>query len=188
MNEVLDNIMSRRSVREYSDKPIPKEILQKIIEAGNMAPTGSNVQPWRFVVVEGQAERKKLAELNLTVYKEWIKNAPTVLQEMRKERDAMMADPIYYGAPVYVFVVGTPGMTAPNDCPMVCENIMLAARSFGIGSCWVFFGQLALGDPYMQGLLELKEGEKVFGPVILGYPKDGFPPSPEKKKQVVKTV
>ena len=186
MNQVFENIMNRRSVREYLDRPIPKETLQKIIDAGNMAPTGSNVQPWRFVVVQGKEERGKLAELCLGRYKAWIKNASAAFQEMRKERDARMADPIYYGAPVYIFVIGTPGMTQANDCPMVCENMMLAARAFEIGSCWVFFGQLALDDPYFQKLLEIKEGEKVYGPIILGYPKEGFPPAPEKKKPVIK--
>ena len=188
MNLVFENIMGRRSVRDYSDKSIDNEILQKIVDAGNMAPTGSNVQPWRFVVVQSKEERNKLAELCLDRYKAWIKNAPIAFQEMRKERDSKVADPIYYGAPVYIFVIGTPGMTQANDCPMVCENMMLAARSLEIGSCWVFFGQLALDDPYFQKLLEIKEGEKVYGPILFGYPKDGFPSVPEKKKPVVKII
>ena len=122
-----------------------------------MAPTGSNVQPWRFVVVEGHTKRK-LAELNLTVYKEWIK-MPQRFFRNEKRKDAMMAD-LYTWAPVYVFVVGTPD-DCSNDCPMVCENIMLAARSFGIGSCWVFFVSWRLVILICRAFSN-KEGEKVF--------------------------
>ena len=57
MNQVIETIISRRSVRLYEAKPISREILQVLINAGNMAPTGANAQNWRFVVVENKALR-----------------------------------------------------------------------------------------------------------------------------------
>ena len=63
---------------------------------------------------------------------------------------------------------------------------MLAARSLGIGSCWVNFGQLALDDPGVKAELELQAGEKVYGPLVLGYPQGEFPPAPPKKPLKVK--
>ena len=71
---------------------------------------------------------------------------------------------------------------------MVCQNIMLAAYSFGIGSCWVGFGQMALEDDEVKEALEIKENERVFGPILLGYPKGGFPEAPKKKAPVVKWI
>jgi nitroreductase len=109
------------------------------------------------------------------------------LREMRKDIDSKVSDPVYYGAPVVLFIIGS-GMTADLDCPMVCQNIMLAARSLGIGSCWVYFGQLVLDDAKVREALALKEGEKVYGPILLGYPKDGFPNAPEKKAAEVKYI
>ena len=180
--------MKRRSVRLYESKPIPKEILQTLINAGNAAPTGGNVQNWRFVIVEDRSFKEKLLSLGIPRYKKWMESAPKGLVDMRKEIDAVVSDPIYYDAPAIVFVIGS-GMTSDHDTPMVCENIMLAARSLDIGSCWVYFGQLALDDQDVRNALEMQEGEKVYGPILLGYPKGGeFPASPNKKNAVIKWI
>lgn len=188
MNQVIETIMKRRSVRLYESKPIPKDILQILINAGNMAPTGCNAQSWRFVVVEDKSFKDKLLSLGIPRYKKWMEKAPKALADMRKVIDAVVSDPIYYDAPAIIFVIGY-GMTSDLDTPMVCENIMVAARSLGIGSCWVYFGQLALDDEEIGNALEMKEGEKVYGPILLGYPRGGaFPASPPKKDAVMKVA
>ncbi len=188
MNQVIETIMRRRSVRLYESKPIPREILQTIIDAGNAAPTGGNAQSWRFVVVEDKSFRNKLMSLAIPRYKKWMEKASQELSDMRKEIDAVVSDPIYYDAPAIVFVLGS-GMTGELDTPMVCENIMLAARSLGIGSCWVYFGQLPLDDQEVRNNLEIQEGEKIYGPILLGYPRRGeFPASPKKKNSVIKWI
>lgn len=188
MNQVIETLMNRRSVRFYEPRPIDRKILETIIAAGNAAPSGANAQRWRFVVVEDPAFRRKLVTLAIPRYKIWMGQAPKELAEMRKEIDAVAEDPIYYGASAVVFVIGS-GMTRDLDSPMVCENMMIAARSLGIGSCWVFFGQLPLPDPEVRAALEIRTDEKVYGPVLLGYPKDGvFPDGPAKKPPVVKWI
>jgi nitroreductase len=188
MNQVIEAIMKRRSVRLYEAKPIPKEILQILIDAGNMAPTGGNAQKWRFVVVEDGSFKHKLMSLGIPQYRKWMEKAPKSLADMRREIDAVVSDPVYYDAPAFIFVIGS-GMTSDHDTPMVCENIMLAARSLDIGSCWVYFGQLAIDDQEVRNALEMQEGEKVYGPILLGYPKKGeFPAPPQKKKAVIKWI
>ena len=187
MNPVIENIMTRRSVRSYDSIEIAKDALQTIIDAGNMAPSGCNAQGWRFAVVTDKAFRKRLSEIALPRYKKWMEKSNETLREMRKDIDSKVSDPVYYGAPVVLSIIGS-GMTADLDCPMVCQNIMLAARSLGIGSCWVYFGQLVLDDAKVREALALKEGEKVYGPILLGYPKDGFPNAPEKKAAEVKYI
>ncbi|MFA6170765.1 MAG: nitroreductase family protein [Candidatus Margulisiibacteriota bacterium] len=131
--------------------------------------------------------RPQLARLAQPRYKAWMEKYGQGMKEMREEYDSKLKDSIYYSAPAVVFVIGL-GMTSDQDCPMACENIMLAARSLELGSCWVYFGQLVLDDPQTRALLELKEGEKVYGPIVLGYPKEGFPPSPPKKEPVIKWI
>ncbi|MCK9555938.1 nitroreductase [bacterium] len=187
MNQTIETIMKRRSVRLYDRKPIPKKTLQTLIEAGNAAPSGCNAQSWRFVVVEDKAFRDKLMSLAIPRYKKWMEKAPKELADMRKEIDAVCDNPVYYDAPAVVFVIGS-GMTADLDTPMVCENIMLAARSLGIGSCWVYFGQLPLDDVEVRDALGLKKEEKVYGPILLGYPKEGFPEAPPKKPAILKWI
>jgi nitroreductase len=186
MNPVLTNIYDRRSVRFFDPKPVPRGILQQIIDAGNAAPSGMNTQGWRFVAVEEEQSRRKFAGLTLLRYQRWLESASESVKAKRAEVDRLMTDPVYYGAPVILFLIGN-GLTKEFDCPLVMENMMLAARSLGIGSCWVHFGQMVLEDPAGVEALDLKLGEKAFGPVVFGYPKDGqFPPAPPKRPAVVK--
>ena len=188
MSEVMDNILNRRSVRIYQDRPLPKSAVEEIIKAGNAAPSGANTQNWRFVAVQDAGTRKKLAELSKPRVEKWIEQyANEQFKALRKRLATQDADTTYYGAPLIVFVVGM-GEMASYDCPMVCENMMLAARSMGIGSCWVLFGQLVTDDAEIRSMLELKEGEKVYGPIIFGYPKGDFPKAPPKKGPAVKWV
>ena len=65
MNVVIEAIKKRRSVRSYESKPIPKDIINMIIEAGNEAPSAMNSQPWRFVVVEDKKVKEKLLRVAL---------------------------------------------------------------------------------------------------------------------------
>lgn len=187
MNDVIKNIFERRSVRFYDTKPVPRNILQQVLDAGNMAPSGMNCQGWRFAVVESLENRRKISAITLPKYKAWLAEAPQEIKDMRAKVDAVIKGPVYYDAPVVLFVIGTGTMTQDHDCPMACENIMLTARSLGLGSCWVYFGLKALEDESIQELLDIKDKEKAYGPILLGYPKDGyFPPAPAKKPADIK--
>jgi nitroreductase len=187
MNGVIDNIKQRRSIRSFMDTKIERKILEELIDAARFAPTGANSQPWRFVVIEDADFRMKLAEMALPIYKDWLNSMPESFKEMRKDIDAKVSDPVYYNAPAVIFVIGK-GITADLDCPMACQNIMLAARSFGIGSCWVYMGQFPLKEREIQDRLALKEDEKVYGPIVLGYPDADFPEAPEKKEPEVRWI
>jgi nitroreductase len=189
VNAVIEVIKKRRSVRAYEQKPIPREILNAIIEAGNEAPSAMNSQPWRFVVVEDQDAKRKLLGAALPQAKkitETVKDVDPERYEAIKKRYAELPDPVYYSAPAIVFVIGS-GRYAAHSCPLACENMMLAAFSLGLGSCWVGFGAMVTEDPEVRKLLELKEDDSIFGPILLGYPK-AEPVRPLKKEPKVKWV
>jgi nitroreductase len=189
MNAVIEAIKKRRSVRAYETKPVPRDLLNAVIEAGNEAPSAMNSQPWRFVVVVAAEAKKKLLAAALPRAKqvtELVKDIDPERYEVIKRRYADMPDPVYYSAPAVVFVIGS-GMYADHSCPLACENMMLAAHSLGLGSCWVGFGAMVTDDPEVRNLLELKEGDSIFGPILLGYPKTN-PPRPPKKGPKVKWV
>ena len=184
MNEVIKNIKERRSVRFFQTKRIQKEVLTAIIEAGNEAPTGAGVQPWRFVVLESDDLRKSIAQNAKPVYLNFMKNAEAGFKKVRDEIDGVLEDSIYYAAPVIIFVIGKKLVTYDKDCPMVCENMMLAARSLDIGSCWLGFGQMGLTEE-IKKVMELQDNEVIFGPIAFGYPSKGFPEMPPKREPQV---
>jgi nitroreductase len=189
MNAVIDTIKKRRSVRAYDSKPVPRDIINTIIEAGNEAPSAMNSQPWRFVVVEDKTAKKKLLGAALPQAKkvtELVKDVDPERYESIRKRYAELPDPVYYSAPTIVFVIGK-GRYAAHSCPLACENMMLAARSLGLGSCWVGFGAMVLDDPEVRTLLDLADDESIFGPILLGYPK-GETARPPKKDPKVKWV
>ncbi len=187
MNEVLKAIKTRRSVRAYESKKIPKEIINTIIEAANQAPSGMNSQPWRFVVVEDEALHKKLIDTAVPNAKKLLETVKTSNPERYEQiikRYEELEDPIYYSAPAIIFVIGK-DRYGDLSCPLACENMMLAAYSLGLGTCWVQFGSLITDNKEITKALELKEDEKIFGPIVVGYPRV-IPEPPEKKAPQVK--
>ncbi len=189
MNAVIEAIKKRRSVRAYEAKPVPRDLVNAVIEAGNEAPSAMNSQPWRFVVVEDAAAKKKLLGAAMPKAKaitEKVKDVDPERYEAIKKRYAELPDPVYYSAPVIIFVIGI-GMYSEHSCPLACENMMLAAHSLGLASCWVGFGAMVTDDREVRSLLGLQEGDAIFGPILLGYPK-AHPPRPPKKDPKVKWI
>ncbi len=143
--DFLKIINTRRSMREYTDKAIPKDALENIVDSGRFAATARNVQPWEFIVVTAQSNLEKIADL--TENGKFIKDAKACIA-------IFSIDTKYY----------------LEDGCAATENIMLAARALGIGSCWV------AGDkkPYccdIAKLLHVPESYKLVSLVSLGYPK-----------------
>jgi nitroreductase len=191
-------------VRAYEDRPVPRELIEAIIDAGNWAPTGNNQQHWRFVVVQDTAFRRRLAEATRptcqSVLAAWQKSKddglreyivdmfertvgwPRLAFEETLQRAADEAN-AYWDAPLVIFVIGP----RAEDCSLVCENMMLAAHSLGLGSCIVGFGAQVMDDPEIVAALEIRGAEKIHGPIVLGYPRI-VPEAPPKKPPVVKWI
>jgi nitroreductase len=139
-------------------------------------------QPWRFVVVVEDPEfKRKLLTAAFPIWKKSMKSAkemdPELYEKIMKLYEAMPEpkDMIYHGAPVIVFVIGP--IRNAVSCALACENIMIAATSLGLGSCYTGFGAMVKGDAEIAKTLGLTEGERIYGPILLGYPKD----APEKR-------
>jgi nitroreductase len=177
MNPVIEAINKRQSTRAYEQKPVTKDTINAIIEAGNQAPFTSvtRSQPWRFVVVQDPKFKQKLFQ---TAFPFW-KNATDGMKEQYPELYEMATclynamdipkDVIYYNAPVIIFVIG-PAAGGAISCALACENMMIAATSFGLGSCYTGFGAMVKGNPEVIITLELNENEQIYGPILIGYP------------------
>jgi nitroreductase len=154
-----------------------------------MAPSGHNRQPWRFVVVENPAVKRKLLQITLPLDQAMLQRLqatdPQLYITIQKVVQRNPEDPIYYSAPVILFVIGTGDGTEHMDCAIVCQNIMLAAHSVGIGSCMVGAGRRGLTDnPDIVNALKLTEHETIYPPIVLGYPQSHPEPPPKKPPHI----
>ena len=184
-NAILDNIYQRRSVRDYSDKEVSDEIIKEIIRAGTYAPTAVNKQPWRFVVVKNKQlieeydDRAKKAFL--AAYKD-TENPDLVryVQYLSKPTTRL-----FYGAPVLILVFASPDVINDHDCALAAENMMLAAQSLGIGSCWIgLAGGLGYDTEFLKEV-GVPEGHKLIAPLIFGYPAKENLKAPARNSDVI---
>ncbi len=169
MSEVLENIKTRRSIRSFSSKMIPKDVLDQIITAGTYAPTGMNQQSPIILAITNPEMRDKISRLNA---------------EILGSND----DP-FYGAPVILIVLADKACkNRVYDGSLVMGNLMLAAHDLGVGSCWIHRAKEEFERP--EGLEILKalgiEGEyEGIGHCALGYVKGDYPSPPARKKNWV---
>ncbi|HHY04569.1 MAG TPA: nitroreductase family protein [Thermoanaerobacterales bacterium] len=144
MNEVVKLLKERRSIREYIKKPISREILEDIIDCGRLAPSARNIQPWLFVVVTEQEGKQQLA--NLATHGKFIADAAACVAVFC-ERDQQ-----YF----------------LEDGSAATQNIIIAAKSYGIDSCWV----AGNGKEYAEDVrefLNVPENYTLISLISLGY-------------------
>ena len=151
--ELIDVIKARRSIRKFRDEPVSDEIIDELLEAGRLAPSGSNLQPWRFVIVKSDETKKKLEEVtpyrfavrapvlfvccaDLTVLDTRVKRV-TELIETGAFTDVEMVDPDSgeYGKSLSESI-SVKGYLSLNVAIAV-EHIVLRATDLGLGSCWI---------------------------------------------------
>lgn len=119
MNETIKNMIERRSIRKYTSEPVPQEIIDEIVEAGTYAATGRNAQSPIIIEVTNKELRDRLSALNAKI--------------MGKEEGF---DPFYGANTVLIVLADKSKPTYLYDGSLVMGNLMLAAHSLGIGSCW----------------------------------------------------
>ena len=134
--ELMETIYNRRSVRFYTGEPVEKDTIEKLIKAGIQAPSAMNVQPWAFAVIQDKALLQKISDETKVYLLASISERP-YLECYRQ----IFSDPefhIFYNAPALIITLAKPeGANASCDCTLAAQNIMLAAHSLGLGSCWI---------------------------------------------------
>ena len=179
--EVIECIKSRRSIRNYRDEALPKEIIEKIIEAGRYAPSAENRQPWRFVVITNKALIKELSEKTK-------KEIAGMLRRKRKfrkkypgldDRQTLLffqavanssRDVIFHDAPAVVFIITENKAFYDESCACAAENMMLAAWSMGIGSCWIGFAKFLEMNREAREKIGLPADHHIAACLVFGYP------------------
>jgi len=176
MNDVLKAIHNRRSLRQFGPEQIKDAELFAILEAGLAAPSGHGDQPWYFSVVQNRDILKEISDGSKRVMQktgiDWIVNAG-------KNENYN----IFYNAPTAVIVAARKDAVTPlADVCAAIQNMLIAAESFNIGSCWIGFAKFYFLDGKNNQKMGIPEGCEVYFAVTLGYKPDGFKPTPRQKK------
>lgn len=149
--DVHEAIRKRRSVRSYSRRPIPPDVLERMHEALRLAPSACNFQPWRFVFVTDPALRQAVAKAALD--QQWIAEAPITV--------------VGCGMPDQAFKsMGGYGNSADMDVTIALDHLTLAAVAEGLGTCWIG----AFDEKKVKRLLDVPEQVKIVAMTPLGYP------------------
>lgn len=180
-NPVIETIMSRRSIRSYTDEAVSRELLDKITECGINAPTGMNAQQWEVRIVDK---------------KEWLNNATAAFRESAKGTPAekQFEDPsfknMFRNAPAVIFVAHKPGICTQVDCGLMAGNMILAAQSLGLGSICMMgplmFLKSDAGKPFVESL-GFSEGYEPLLCVGIGHAAEQ-PEARPRNKEVIKYV
>ena len=167
--EYTDLIRSRESIRNYNpNRPVPKEILEKILNAGRLAPSACNCQPWKFLVISSPAV---LAKVKACYNRDWFKDTPHILVILGLRDQAWNRSYDGYNS-------------IETDVAIAMTHIVLAAENEGVGTCWI-----AAYDPeLLKEALNSDSNQLIFGITPLGYPKPGFQKSLIKKRKSLKDI
>lgn len=185
-NAVLDTIYARRSVRKYEQTDVPDELIKELIRAGTFAPSAVNKQPWRFVVIKNKDIIKKYSAL---AKKLWVGQFSGTGDPDKAGLVRVMSQPkfdVFYGAPVLILVFASPEAYSPQyDCALAAGNMMLAARSLGIGSCWIGLAAVLGTDKDVLTELDVPENYRLMAPLIFGYPAKAGARGPPRNEEVI---
>jgi len=163
--DFLELVKARYACRSYQSRPIEEEKLFRVLEAARFAPSGSNRQPWKFVMVQDQEIKRRL--VRACANQRFVATAPVVIAGCGLMPDRMMS-------------CGVPG--DPVDLAIAMEHLALAATAEGLASCWIG----AFSQDEVREVLGIPATAKVIELMALGYPADT--PRPKTRKPLSEIV
>ncbi len=156
--DLMHAIRSRRSIRDYQDRPVEEEKLLAVLDAGRLAPSARNMQDWKFIVVRDAATRQKLAVAARD--QQFVGQAPVVIAACGTSDLVMTC-----GQPAYAI-----------DVAIALDHMTLAAASLDLGTCWIG----AFYEDQVKEILGVPQDIRVVALLPLGYPADEPAPRPRK--------
>jgi len=167
--EYNDLIRTRESIRDYDpQRPVSKEVLEKILNAGRMAPSACNNQPWEFLLIQSP---EMLDKVRVCYHRSWFKDAPHIL--------------VVLGLKDKAWVRGFDGYNSvETDMAIVMTHLLLAAENEGVGACYIE----AYDPAILRKALELDDNQVVYGITPLGYQRQGFTKKGNKSRKLLKEI
>lgn len=176
MNETMQTILHRRAIRRFDARQIEEELLQQILQAGLYAPSAGGRQGVIFAVCQDKEVNERLGKIKRANSNPHMATAKNYVS---KEQPSIADDPkltnAFYDAPTVITMFAPKNfLFSVDDCAVAAENMMLAADSLGIGSCYIGQGWTAFADSYGQEILrkwEIRTDYYAVMQLLLGYPK-----------------
>ena len=182
MNEVIKNILERRSVRNYTDKLVDKATLDELLNVAIWSPNAGNKQRTRIVVSQDQELNTRLGKAQNVVYGQFNGHKPIVLND---EEIAKTSHSGFYNAPTVIYMFAPDNfLFAEPDSYIMAQDICLAATSIGVDSCIISVATDYFIDDFGKDILkkwDIPEGYHISAHVILGY-HEGNMPAPKDRK------
>jgi nitroreductase len=164
-------LQKRRAIRDFEEREVPSKIIDEILQESTLAPSASNNQPCRFVVVQCRKTIKALsdeskANLLRDNAEKKIKLAPDYITFLQNENFN-----VFYNASCLIYIVGAKSVDSLDvDAALAASYIMFSAAARNLGTCWVALGA-NIRDPQLKGELGISDNHRIVAPIILGYPK-----------------
>ena len=181
-------LTNRRAIRDHQDKEVPLSLVKEIIQESCLAPTASNGQPCRFIIIRDRELLKRLSDeskKNLLADLQKNPDSPLKIYETTLQDATFNA---FYNAPCAVFVTGPKAVRSLDvDCALTVSYLMFSAAARGLGTCWIALGA-QLRDPKILDEIGLPGDCRIVAPIILGYPVAIPPASERHAPAIVKTI
>lgn len=210
--ELIRLMRSRRSCRNFSDRPVDRRVLQDLVKTGISAPSGTNSQKWTFSILPTRQALMELGEqigqffhrLNRMAEKPWLRRLLKAIgkpqldnyykeyydsvREGLEEWEQSGRDLLFHGAAAGIVVGSRPGASCPmEDAMLATGNILLAAHSMGLGTCLIGFAVSAMNeDASIKRFIGIPDEETVYAVIALGYSTEKYRGLAGRRKPVVR--
>lgn len=190
--DIIKEIKKRRSIRDFKQTPVKKEVIDEIIQAGRYAPSASDQQPWRFIVLTNKEMINELSQVIKLEIRKILKRRffyKFFFPSLKSDRTVQLLaatsfseeDLLFFQAPVLLFIVTENKRFYNESCACCAQNMMLAAHSLGIGSCWIGLAHfLSLNKKWLRKIDVPKEYH-ISAVLVFGHPKGKPPRAPLRK-------
>lgn len=174
---MIEQIKMRRSTRKYLDKPVEDEKITQLLESARLAPSGSNTQPWHFIIVKSELTRQKLGEASHN--QKWMLSAPVFIvcvADIRSRIEDNVEISIDENSPQLEL------KQIIRDTSIAIEHIVLEAENIGLGACWVAW----FTQEEIRPILNVPSDKYVVSIITLGYANETPKARPRKKlKEII---
>lgn len=170
----MKEIEERRSIRKFQEREVEPELVERLLESARLAPSGSNTQPWNFIVIR---DRKIIAQAAWATHRqEWLAKAPLLLAcvadgKRRFQDDVFRPVDDYSTLPELKMMI--------RDSAIAMEHVSLEAVTLGLGTCWACWFE----QKDIRPVLHVPEDHYVVGLIAVGYPDESPKPRPRKSME-----
>lgn len=181
-------LTTRRSIREFQDKEVPLSVLKEIIQETRLAPTASNRQPLKFIIIRDRELIRRLSdESKKSLLYDLLMDPSLPL----KQYEAALRDGqfnVFYNAPCLVLFAGPKDLRSlDTDCGLTVAYFMFSATSRGLGTCWIGLGA-HIRDQKILDEIGVPADCRIVAPIIIGYPESIPPASERHSPEILKIV